>query len=462
MPPTPDFIVDPSGNVRDARGQYHAQHFQSPSHATGPGPSTPGQDRHTGSPRGTPGGIIFIPIGLIITLIIAVLRMCGGPAQSNSYPESDVRLLGSGLSSYDRGDYEKALIYFNMAIASQPDMGEAYNDRGLAYYAMGQTQNALADFNKAIELLPDPAVSYSNRGGVYLFQGNHEQAIADLDKAIELSPGLAKAYHNRGLTYLDLGNYDQAIADFDQAIGLTPEGMFSMQATMESRMPTGESLVRSGFFTSLVNGQTYADLPKVYASRAMAYLEKGDNERAAADMEKATQLGLDPVIAQIAEGQLPASTSAPHAGHWEGNANPVGEQGVVSFDIWADGRIHDFRIDLIFASGSSCTVTSHDVMVQPDGTFSLAFETPGTEGGILAQGQFENNTVVVGSLSGDIQCMTSTRERIGGGQSYGDSWSAQWISGPEGTPTGTSSFGLPRCTAIGKASQDMNATGILQ
>jgi tetratricopeptide (TPR) repeat protein len=430
MPQKPGFIVDPSGNVRDVRGQNYIQESQFSSQRPEPGSSTAGKDGHTGSTRGTPGGFIFIPIGLIITLVFAVLRNCTGPAQKNTYPESDVNLLNSALFSYDQGDYEKALIYFNMVIVSQPEMGEAYNDRGLTYFALGETEKAIADFNKAIELLPNPAISYSNRGGLYLFQGNHEQALADLDKAIELSPRLAKAYHNRGLTYLDLGNYDQAIADFDQAIELTPELMFSAQATMESRMPTGESLIGSGFFTGLMNRETYADLPTAYASRAMAYLLKGDYERAAADIEKATQLGLDLDFAQQVGGFLPVSTLTPQSGYWEGSSNPVSVQGAVSFYVGADGQIHDFTLDLIFAGGSSCQVASYDVLVQPDGTFSFSLDTPGVEGSILTQGEFESSTVVIGSFNGYIECITSTGEHINGGQSQGDPWSAQWISGP--------------------------------
>jgi tetratricopeptide (TPR) repeat protein len=430
MPQKPGFIVDPSGNVRDVRGQNYTQESQFSSQRPEPGSSTPGKDGHTRSTRGTPGGIIIIPIGLIITLVFAVLRNCGGPAQKNTYPESDVNLLNSALFSYDQGDYEMALIEFNMVIRSQPKMGEAYNDRGLTYYALGETEKAIADFNKAIELLPDPAVSYSNRGGLYLFQGNHEQALADLNKAIELSPRLAKAYHNRGLTYLDLGNYDQAIADFDQAIELTPEFMFSAQATEQSRMPTGESLFGSSFFTGLLNRETYADLPTAYASRAMAYLQKGDYERAAADLEKATQLGLDPGFAQLVEALLPFSRSAPQSGHWEGSSNPVGVPGTVSFELWVDGQIYDFILGLNFAGGSSCQVASYAVFVQPDGTFSFTFDTPGIEGGIFTQGKFESSTAVSGSFSGYIECITSTGEHINGGQSQGDSWSAHWISGP--------------------------------
>jgi tetratricopeptide (TPR) repeat protein len=269
---------------------------------------------NAGAPQGTQrpsGGIILIPIGLIITVIMAILRSCSGPAQTNTYPEPDVNNLNIGLQYYDEGDYEKALIHFDLAITSQPDMGEAYNDRGMAYFAMGKIDNAMTDFSKAIALLPNPAISYSNRGALYLSQGNHAQALADLNKAIELSPRLAKAYHNRGLTYLDMDKTDQAIADFNQAIELTPEYFFSAQATLESRQPTGESLFGSDFYTGLLNRETYADLPTTYASRAMAYLKQGNNAKAAADLQKATQLGLDPGFAQQLEALLSVSTPEP-------------------------------------------------------------------------------------------------------------------------------------------------------
>ena len=133
MPDKSDFTVDPSGNVQDVRGQEQSSDPAAPSSQTSGSRSSiyrGNNDSHQGTQR-TPGGIIIIPIGLIITIIIAILRNCGGPAQKNTYPESDVNMLNSGLYSYEQGDYPKALIYFNVVIASQPEMGEAYNDRGL-------------------------------------------------------------------------------------------------------------------------------------------------------------------------------------------------------------------------------------------------------------------------------------------------------------------------------------------
>ena len=396
------------------------------------------KDGNSTSTQRTPGGVIFIPIGLIITLILVLLRSLGGANQQNSYPESDVNALNWGLSYYDQGNYKMAIMEFDTVIASQPKMGEAYNDRGLTYFAMGDTDKAMTDFNKAIELLPHPAIAYSNRGALYFFEGNHEQALADLDKAIELSPHLAKAFQNRGLIYLDLGDYDQAIADFDQAIELTPEFPFSAQATMESQSPTQDSLFGSGFYTSLMNRGDDADLPMVYVNRAMAYLQKGEKDRASWDLDKAKQLGVDSQIALELEAWLSISPSeptsvsslAPQIGHWEGTSNQGGYSGTVSFDIGEDGHIHNFKLDLVFGPDNSCLVESQNIFVESNGTFAFTFNPYNMGNGLLIQGQFGSNTLVNGSSSGTFTCILSNATHMNGGESQGESWNAQWVSAP--------------------------------
>jgi tetratricopeptide (TPR) repeat protein len=422
MPDKPDFIVDPAGKVQDVRGQNNPSP-KSSSQQPEPGPSITAMDKNTRSNQRPSGGFILIPIGLIFTVIIMVLRGLSGPGKENSYPESDVNSLNSGIYSYNQGDYGKALMYFNLAIASQPDMGEAYNDRGLTYQAMGEIDKAVSDFTRAIELLPNPAVAYSNRGGIYLSTSNTEQALVDLDKAIELSPCLAVAYQNRGLTHLNLGNYDQAIVDFDQAIELTPEFKFSLQATLENQRPVG-----GNDLSGLINGQNEADLPIVYANRAIAFLQIGDPERAVADLEKATQLGLDPAFAQQVRALLPKAVLVPQTGHWEGISYHSGYQGTVSFDIGTDGLVHDFKLDLIFATGNSCLVSADDILLQPDDSFSFTFGMPETEGGNIILGLIESSTNVLGIFSRHIKCISTTGEDINGELSPGASWSAEWVS----------------------------------
>lgn len=428
----PDFIADPSGNVRDVRGQESAQDSQSSSQPSTNGPAT----SVSRSTQGTPGGVVFIPIGLIITLICAVLRMSGGVTQQNGYPESDVNTLNLGLSYYDQGDYEMAITQFNIVIASQPDMGEAYNDRGLAYFALGDTENAMTDFTKAIELLPNSASAHSNRGALYFYEGNYEQALADLDKAIELSPRLAKAYQNRGLMYLDQGDYDKAIVDFSKAIELTPEFPFTAQATFESRSSTQDSMFGGSAYTSLMDRADFADLPMVYVGRAMAYLQKGDQDRASLDLDKAIQLGVDPEVAHEVESWLSIYTSeptvspwlAPQIGHWEGISNQSGYTGMVSFDIGEDGQIHNFKLDLIFGPDNSCLVEAPTIFVEANGSFALTYDPLGYGNSLFIQGYFGSSTFISGNTAGTITCSSPKDGHLNSGESHGDSWSAQWVS----------------------------------
>jgi len=430
----PDFIVDPSGNVRDVRGQKggpapssaYSQNSRTGTSSSGLSGSLPRKQR-------TPGGVIVIPVGLIFTFIILLLRTAGGMGTSTqkSYSESGINFLNSGLYDYDQGDYESAIFNFNLAIGAEPGMSEAYNDRGLAYSAIEENDKALADFNKAIELDPSSASVYSNRGALYCSQGDYEQALTDLNKAIELLPQLAKAYHNRGFTYLGLGEVDKAIADFDEAIEITPETMFAMQATMESRSTGVQSPLGTNFIISQMNRSNYADLPYTYAGRAMAYLQKGDSEKANADLEKAIAMGLDPIFAFQIGAQIPVTPLVPEAGNWEGQSYHAGYYGTVSFDIGADGRIHDFQLNLPFGPDNSCQVASEYVWSQPDGTFSFISDTYNSEAGIIVQGKFETSTSVSGDFIQHIECLSTTGELLNGDLSNGAFWKAEWVAVPE-------------------------------
>ncbi|MBN1370441.1 MAG: tetratricopeptide repeat protein [Anaerolineaceae bacterium] len=437
MPEKPDFIVDPYGNVRDVRRQKYSPEPSTTSPQTSaPNITTSRVHTHSShSAKSAPDGAVFFPIILIVSVITAILRYLPQSTPINYYPEPNLRTVDLGLDYYDQGNYEMAIDYFTIAIAKETDTGEAYNDRGLAYLAIGEIDKAIIDFDKAIELLPDPAAAYNNRGNAYFTKGNHEQAMVDLEKAIELSPNLAKAYYNRGLTYLDLGNYDLAIADFDKAIELSPETTYYFSATAEAIKSTLEIPVSGDIFGASLFGETETDLAAIYAVRAMAYLLKGDYQKAVFDYEKATQFDLDPAFAQQVEAlladfkldALPNITVVPQAGRWEGSANSGDYSGPVSFNVSNDGQINDFILTLVLGPDNSCLVDSQNVYVEPDGTFSFTFTSNSRGSGLFVQGAFVSNTLVNGVFSGNIFYPPN---QLNSGQVHSDSWSAHWVSDP--------------------------------
>ena len=129
----PDFYIDPEGNVSDAHLRKYSHASDSP-----PPPQRPvGSANNASSKKNQPGGgVIFIPIGLILTLILALLRSCVS-GSSPDYSENVIYYYNSGMRSYAQGDYKKALVDFNEAISSVPKFAQAYNGRGLVNDAQG-------------------------------------------------------------------------------------------------------------------------------------------------------------------------------------------------------------------------------------------------------------------------------------------------------------------------------------
>lgn len=328
MSDKPDFIVDPSGDVQDVRGQKssHVSHTTPSSQTKGSKKSYPDRypksDRPATREKGDSGGAVLIPVGLIISLILFIINFVsrvGGPRNiddqkineassgRNSYSAIAISELERGLDFYAEGDYDSAISCFDSAITADSKMPEAYNDRGLAYYAKGDTEKAISDFNQTIQIMDDYAPPYNNRAIVYSYLGNLDRAFTDLNKAIELEHRFGKAYYNRGLYYLEKGEYDNAIADFSKAIELASEFPAKILPKIETmEIPTVSPLLEefmpwnpfSNSKEELLNMQISANSPEAYQNRAIAYHLKGDDELAVTDLDQAVQLGLDVEIAE--------------------------------------------------------------------------------------------------------------------------------------------------------------------
>jgi tetratricopeptide (TPR) repeat protein len=86
-------------------------------------------------------------------------------------------------------------------------LSTAFDNRGVAYRWKGQYDRSLQDYEVAIHLNPDNANAYNNRGIIYRIKGDYDRAIADYDEAIWLKNGdFPAAFYNRALAYADKGD----------------------------------------------------------------------------------------------------------------------------------------------------------------------------------------------------------------------------------------------------------------
>jgi tetratricopeptide (TPR) repeat protein len=132
---------------------------------------------------------------------------------------------GLDLRDCDRPDLDRRIAACTAILHRDKDKaawGAAYSNRAGAFRDKGDYDRALADFDMAVQLNPEVAAFWMNRGGLWTRRENFDRAIADLTKAIQLDPLLWKSFNNRSVAWKAKGEYTRAKDDIDQAIRLAP------------------------------------------------------------------------------------------------------------------------------------------------------------------------------------------------------------------------------------------------
>jgi tetratricopeptide (TPR) repeat protein len=72
-------------------------------------------------------------------------------------------------------------------LATNPNNAMAYYMRGAAYQSKGEVDRAISDYTVAIELNPYHAAAYESRARAYVGKGDYTHAVADVTMAGELA-----------------------------------------------------------------------------------------------------------------------------------------------------------------------------------------------------------------------------------------------------------------------------------
>jgi tetratricopeptide (TPR) repeat protein len=86
----------------------------------------------------------------LCVIFINLLISCAGMSVKTARSEFD-----SGLSLFNRGQYEESIPHFERATELVPDFGRAYLYMGRAYLNLGKWQKALPALRTAFRLAPE-------------------------------------------------------------------------------------------------------------------------------------------------------------------------------------------------------------------------------------------------------------------------------------------------------------------
>ena len=119
-------------------------------------------------------------------------------------------------------NYDRAIEYYNKAIALNTIDYESYNNRGNAYLHLKKFDLAQNDYRKAISLKPDYYPAMDGMAAALAIQGQYLSALNYSNQALAIDPNYKPAYSNRALTYMKLNRYEDAIRDWQKFLQYEP------------------------------------------------------------------------------------------------------------------------------------------------------------------------------------------------------------------------------------------------
>jgi len=205
-------------------------------------------------------------------------------------PEWD--FVTTGVSYQLGGQPEKALEWYERALAIAPGQPQVLGNLGTLYLEMNDLDNAAEVFLTAIERDPAQIESVVNLSSLYLLQSEPEKALDICRRALEIQPGLHAASFNKGRALFTLERYEEAERAYRQALELQPDDVRYQAALAALLMKTGRSEEAIDAYEEVLEADPGSAMS--HLSLGISMTQSGDSAGAMGEFLKAHEL--DPTL----------------------------------------------------------------------------------------------------------------------------------------------------------------------
>lgn len=145
-------------------------------------------------------------------------------------PENPGVVTNLGWAYFQKGEYNKALVYYKQAVDKDAKYFPAHLNLGLAYMQTEKWDVAIEAFKKAVALESKSAVAHLNLGICYNKTAKYDEAIKELNIALKFNPGAVEIIYQLGYTYEKMGKLDDAKYQYESALQFDPKNTDSRKA----------------------------------------------------------------------------------------------------------------------------------------------------------------------------------------------------------------------------------------
>jgi lipoprotein NlpI len=137
-------------------------------------------------------------------------------------PELAKAYYSRGTEWANRGNHDRAVADFELALQLDPKFAAAYYNRALSWSAKGESDRAISDYDAALKVNPSDGNAHIGRAVEYTVKGDYKRAIEDYDEAIRIEPQTSPGYFGRARARYYAGDFMSAASDFYRAHQISP------------------------------------------------------------------------------------------------------------------------------------------------------------------------------------------------------------------------------------------------
>ena len=145
-----------------------------------------------------------------------------------------------GILQFEKGDFEKAIEYYDKGITIRP-AAPFYNNRGNALIELERLDDAISSLQNALQLNPKFDLAHCNLGICYLETEKPKKAMYHFNRAMKISPDFTYAECYQAVCHAELGDHKKAIKQLENVLQKNPDDematFFIEQVREDAGMP---------------------------------------------------------------------------------------------------------------------------------------------------------------------------------------------------------------------------------
>ncbi len=206
-------------------------------------------------------------------------------------PDNPDLLVDVGNLYYNTKKYDSALYYFRSAEEKDPMGFKSKFNMANTFYVKENYDSALYYYKQSILIKDDFPYAYFYRGTIYNETNQYEKAVEQFNRAIEIWPDKSEIYFRRAIAQQALENHHEALADWNMVLLLDSLNYDALRNRALLKINTRDYKEALSDLKYLIDNHEME--VNSYFIRGRHYFLKRKYDKALVDLKKAIDRGLD-------------------------------------------------------------------------------------------------------------------------------------------------------------------------